>query len=147
VHSPSWESNSFLASQEMPRILWTLAVQSRIYNSPSLIAILRQVNPAHASFLFLEDSFHYCPLIFIGLSSGLFPSGLSNKILYAATLYFLQATCPAHLNLLDFITRIIFCEEYELWSFSLCSLLHPPDKPKYISPHPILIPLSWFHEP
>jgi len=36
----------------------------------------------------------------------------------------IRATCPAHLNLLDFITRKIFGEEYRPLSFSLCNFLH-----------------------
>ena len=38
-----------------------------------------------------------------------------------AHLFVTRATCTAHLMFLDFITRVIFGEEYRAWSFSLCS--------------------------
>ena len=60
----------------------------------------------------------------LGLPSGLFPSGFPTKTLYTPLSSPIHATCPAHLILLDFITRTILGEEYKSFSSSLCNLLH-----------------------
>ena len=49
----------------------------------------------------------------LGLTSGLFPSSVPIKILYAPLLYPVRATCPSFLILLDLITRIIVGEDDE----------------------------------
>ena len=49
----------------------------------------------------------------LGLPSGLFPSGFSTNTLYTPLSSPIRATCPAHLILLDFITRTILGEEYK----------------------------------
>jgi hypothetical protein len=55
-----------------------------------------------------------------------FPQVSPPKHLYTPLLSPIRATFPAHIILLDFITRTIFGEQYRSFSSSLCSFLHYP---------------------
>jgi hypothetical protein len=63
----------------------------------------------------------------LGLPSGLFPSGVPNKTLFAPHFSLTRSTRPAHLILLDFITRIGMgsTEQQRSLSSSLCNFPIP----------------------
>ena len=60
------------------------------------------------------------------------------KILYIPPLSPTHATCPTHLIILDFITRIIFGDQYRTLSSSLCSFLHSPVTSSLLGPNILL---------
>ena len=74
---------------------WTSPVQS-IYPHPT----------SWRSVLILSIHLH------LGLLNGLLPSGFPTKTLYTSLSSSIRATCPAHLLLLDFITRTLLDEQY-----------------------------------
>ena len=127
VQSPSWEANWFAASQEIPRILWNPKVHYRTYKRPPTVPILGPPNPVHIPTSYLLEihpniihpstprSPQWSPSLRFPHQDPIHP--LSSPIC---------ATCPAHLILLDFITRTILGEEYKSFSSSLCNLLHYP---------------------
>ena len=137
--SSSREANRFSASQEIPRILWNTKVHCCIHKRPPLSiswASSIQSIPPHPtswrSILILSSH------IRLGLPSGLFPSGFPTKTQYTSHLSPIRATCPAHLILLDLITRTIFGEEHRSLISSLCSFLHSPVTLSVLGPNILL---------
>ena len=120
VQSISWEANWFAASQEIPRISRNPKVHYRTHKGPPPVSILGQPNPVHiptSHLLETHPNIHpSTPMSPQWSLSGRFPHQdpihpLSSPI---------RVTCPAHLILLDFITRTILGEEYKSFSSLLC---------------------------
>ena len=136
VQRPSWEANWFAASQEIPRISRNPKVHYRTHKRPPPVPILGQSIYSHPtswrSILILSTHLR------LGLPSGLFPSSFPTKTLYTPLSSPIRATCPAHLILLDFITRTILGEKYKSFSSSLCSLLYSPVTSSLLGPNILL---------
>jgi hypothetical protein len=126
--NPSWETSSRSTIQEFSNVCIEPGGSFPSLQGPSTDSYPEpyQSSRLHAIRSLLRFSLilpsHLCP----GLSSALFPSDFSTRILHAFRNYPMRSTCPVHLILLAIIVLIILDEEYKSLSPVLCSCLQPP---------------------
>jgi len=106
---------------------------------PATCPYPEQDRPVHApTSHFLKSILILSSHLRLRLSSVLFPSGFPTQTLYTPLLSPIHATCPAHLILLDFITRTIFGVQYRSLSSSLCSFRHSSVPSSFVGPYILL---------
>jgi len=130
----------FLLVKKFPAFYETRKVHYRNHKLPPSVPILSQLDPVHTPTSW-RSTLILCSHLCLGLPSGLFTSGFPTKALYSSLLSYTSATCPAHLILLDFITKILG-EKYGTLSSSIRSFLHSPVTSSLFCPNILSAPYS-----
>ena len=104
----------------------------------SPVPILSQIKSVHASSsYFLRSILVLSSHPFLGVASGLLPSGLPTKL-------YMHLSCPPNvprdpsISFFYSMARIIAGEKYKLWSSSSCSLLHSHVTASLLGPNILL---------
>jgi hypothetical protein len=120
---PAWEADNYLASKEIPSLLWNTQLHYRAHKSPPPVYNLSQMNPFHT----LRPDFlkTHCNIV---LPSTPMSSEWSIPLRFSSQ-NVVRICCipcasyvplPSHLILLHLINLIIFSKKHKLRSFSLC---------------------------
>jgi hypothetical protein len=122
VEQNRWQASSYSTDQEVPYVIRNSEVSPEPVTGQDN---LRQMGPIHT------HSFHFLRSVLI-LSSHLClrlpQQSVSFRVFHQNRIWthFHGCQLPVHLIIRDFITLIIFCENYKLLTTSLCNFFHPP---------------------
>ena len=113
--------------KKFPSFYGTRRFITALHKRSPPVPILGQPNPVHIpTSNVLEIHRNVIHPSMLGLPSGIFPSGFPTKTLDTPLSSPICATCPAHLILLNFITRTILGEEYRSFSSRYAIYSIPP---------------------
>jgi hypothetical protein len=134
----SWEAYSSSDSQDIPRILWSPKVLYSLHNGPQQVTVLCQINLVHTlKHYSLQIHFNIILPPMPRFSPWSLSFRLPNRNFVRIYLPMLT-TWPAHRDLFDLITLIIFVDEQKLCNLSQCSFLQPPVISPILSPNVLL---------
>ena len=102
---------------------------------PPPVHIPNQIKPVHAPSHSMKIHHNIILSSMPGSSQWSLSLSFPTKTLYTPLLSPLRATCPAHLILLNLITRTILREQYRSLSSSLRSFLHYPVTSSFLTPN------------